>query len=174
MKRFAMVAVLASVGIFSLGRVALSDETKCCEAKEVKAPGFEKLKKLVGEWRMKGAEGTDAVQMTWALTAGGSALMETHMPGTAKSMVTLYHADGDKLVLTHYCAMNNQPRMQASKVGDKEIVFEFRDATNLGKGEPHMHALTITFVDDKHVKEDWTLETPEGAKHHVMEWERSK
>ena len=44
-------------------------------------------------------------------TGGGSAVTETLFPGTAHEMMSVYHMDGDDLVLTHYCAGGNQPRM---------------------------------------------------------------
>ena len=49
----------------------------------------------------------------YAVTAAGSAVVETVFPGTEHEMVTVYHADGSDLVLTHYCMEGNQPRMRA-------------------------------------------------------------
>jgi hypothetical protein len=174
MRKLVLVAALAA-SVLSVGRVALSDDTKkeCCdEVREVKVPGFAKLKALVGDWKAK--MGDKETHMSWGVTAAGTALIETHKMGGEGSMTTLYHADGDSLVLTHYCALGNQPRMKATKVTDTEIVFDFKDATNLKKDEPHMHALTIRFVDDKHVTEEWTFKGPEGEKKHVFNWERAK
>jgi hypothetical protein len=39
-------------------------------------------------------------------------------------MVTVYHADGPDLVLTHYCLEGNQPRMRAK--GAQGSRFDFR------------------------------------------------
>jgi len=48
-------------------------------------------------------------------------------------MISVYHLDGDRLILTHYCEVGNQPRMQATSFDPKsnEIDFNFLDATNM-------------------------------------------
>jgi hypothetical protein len=73
-------------------------------------------------------------------------------------MLTVYHPDGDDLVLTHYCMLGNQPRMKAEK-GQKEgvIRFAFDGGGNMKPNDKHMHSLTITFLDADHVREDWAL-----------------
>ncbi len=175
MKKLVLVAALGA-SLLPVGRVALSDEAKkeCCDAeREVKVPGFAKLKALAGEWKANLGEGHEA-RVSWALTAAGTALMETHKMGEKGSMVTLYHADGDTLALTHYCALGNQPRMKASKVTDSEIVFELAGGTNIDKEGPYMGALTIAFRGADKVTETWTLKTPKGDQKKVFEWERVK
>ena len=74
--------------------------------------GFEKLKPLVGNWQGKSSEGKP-VAITYALVSDGSALMETLRAGSEPEMVTVYYPDGDRLMMTHYCSMHNQPRMRA-------------------------------------------------------------
>ena len=48
-------------------------------------------------------------------------------------MTTMYHADKGEFMLTHYCALGNQPRMHAAmpKGDAKTLPFNFVDATNL-------------------------------------------
>ena len=50
-------------------------------------------------------------------------------------VLTVFHLDGDRLILTHYCMAGNQPRMQATSYDAKkgEIRFQFLDATNLAR-----------------------------------------
>jgi hypothetical protein len=149
-------------------------------------PGFEKLKTLVGEWTVvdeldaakaedKGAktdtsdkqtkpagqaEGTDASQtISYKLIAAGSVVHETMFVGTPHEMVTVYHLDGDDLMLTHYCAMGNQPRMKAEKSSDgSKIVFKFAGGTNLDPAKDgHMHDVTFTFLDANHIQQEWTF-----------------
>jgi hypothetical protein len=69
----------------------------------------------------------------------------------------MIHMDGGRLLLTHYCAAGNQPRMQASASPDgKTITFNFLDATNLASPEAgHMHRVVFTFVDASHHIEQW-------------------
>ena len=77
--------------------------------------GFETMKKLVGTWVQADEEGkpTDTVVSVIKLTAGGSAIHETIFPGQPQEMISVYTVEGDDLVLTHYCAAGNQPRMAA-------------------------------------------------------------
>ena len=75
-------------------------------------------------------------------------------------MTTLYYSDGDQLMLTHYCSLNNQPRMRAGgvKEGDKTVNFSFVDATNLRHPtDVHMHQLTIDVKDHDHFTQTWIL-----------------
>ena len=119
-------------------------------------PGFEKLKLLVGEWTGKATDGV-AVRTVYKLIAGGSALGEYLSHG---DMVTIYHLNGNELMLTHYCAAQNQPRMKAAafKDGDRALKFSFVDATNMPDMKAmHMHNLVFTFRDANHFTQQWTL-----------------
>jgi hypothetical protein len=119
------------------------------------------LKKLAGEWTGKGTHGemSHDAKVTYKVTSGGSAVVETLDPGGAHEMVTVFCQDGDDLVLTHYCMLGNQPRMKAEKSGDsKKLVFKFSGAGNLkSEKDMHMHDLTIEFVSDDHIKSTWTM-----------------
>ena len=59
------------------------------------------------------------LEVTFRMTAGGSALMsEIHGHGP-ENMITMFHMDGDRLLMTHYCGAGNQPRMKVISVGRK-------------------------------------------------------
>ena len=68
-------------------------------------------------------------------------MLEIIFQGAEHEMVTVYHADGDEVVLTHYCVLGNQPHMKARPGGDgKQIVFECVGGTNLAsERDKHMH-----------------------------------
>jgi hypothetical protein len=173
MKRLIPIALITVLAL--AGRASSNDETKDkegCQKPEARpVPGWSKLAALAGEWRTKGGE----TRVTFQLTGGGTALLETHAAKCCGEMVTLYHADLDHLVLTHYCSIGNQPRMKAERVGENEIEFRFLDATNLAKpADPHMHALRIRFVDDKHYTEEWTFLAGAEETKKVFEFERVK
>jgi hypothetical protein len=121
------------------------------------AAAFDRLKLLVGEW--KGDAGSGGSSLSYELVANGTALIERESGGGRPTMMTMYHRDGDRLLLTHYCMAGNQPRMQARydrAMG--EIAFDFVDATNLANPEAtHMHNVTIRFVDDNQIETVWQL-----------------
>ena len=90
---------------------ARSGEPVCHELKVVTAAddgaatALERLKKLVGEWEivnptdpaMKGK-----VASRYRLIGNGTTVAETIFPDTALEMLSVYHRDGDQLVMTHY------------------------------------------------------------------------
>ena len=53
------------------------------------------------------------VYLSYELIAGGTALVERERTDKTPEMLTVYHLDGKRLVLTHYCMAGNQPRMEA-------------------------------------------------------------
>lgn len=143
-----MVAVLVLVIV---GAPAFAGEETGTDGS---APDLGGLEKLVGTWKAP-AYGTTA-RSTYTLTAGGSALVETLEMGDESPMVTVYHRDGEELMLTHYCSLRNQPRMRA-KAGGEVVDFRFVDATNLASDQaPHMHGVKIEWVDADHFTQEWT------------------
>ena len=120
---------------------------------------FEQLKSLAGEWQGQAketGEGAD-VKVLYKVTANGTAVVETILPGTPHEMITVYHLDGKKLMLTHYCAAGNQPRMVLNrKSTPQQLEFDFAGATNLKSSkEGHMHALRIRFDVPGQLTGEW-------------------
>ncbi|MGH7409651.1 MAG: hypothetical protein ACREJ6_01110 [Candidatus Methylomirabilis sp.] len=164
MKLFGTV-VLTLVVLTGPARLA-SSETKA-------APGFDRLKSLVGEWRGKDGGGR-VVEVSYSLTAGNTAVMETLNIGAGMSMVTLYHPDKDKLMMTHYCILGNQPRMLGTG-DDRSLTFSLVDATNLtGPDAPHMRKLVISFPDKDHLTHEWTMRAAGQDKAEAFSFERKK
>ena len=120
---------------------------------------FEALKKLEGTWLTVDKEGkpTDQVQSIIKVTAGGSAVHETHFPGQPQEMISVYTLDGPDLIMTHFCVLGNQPRLKADpKSPANQIVWKFTGGGNLDvKKDKHMHEGTVTFVDDDHIEWKW-------------------
>lgn len=131
----------------------------CAVAQSGSQKPFDTMKSLTGTWQGKNSQG-EPVQVSYRVTANGSALM-SEITGQIQShehdMVTMIHMDGGRLLLTHYCASGNQPRMQASAAPDgKTITFDFLDATNLASPDAgHMNRVVFTFVDADHHTEEW-------------------
>jgi len=122
-------------------------------APDTPASHFDQLKKLAGAWEGKTTEGKP-VSMTLQVVSDGSALMELD---EGEKMVTMYHPDNDRLLMTHYCSAHNQPRMQAEVSPDgKRFTFNFLDATNLAKPDAgHMHRMILTIEDANHMTQQW-------------------
>jgi hypothetical protein len=124
------------------------------------SPAFDKLKSLEGSWQAKDVKGKP-VTVSYKVVSAGSTVMETLGMGDSEgTMVTMYHPDGDKLMMTHYCSMGNQPRMRAqglSKDG-RVISFKFVDATNMAAPDADcMRKLVLTFKDENHFSQEWTM-----------------
>src|ERR1700752_1450302 len=88
---------------------------------------LDKIKSLVGEWEATTPEGPTTVK--YELISNGTAV-EERLGVHNEEMVSIYHMNGDKLMMTHYCSFNNQPRFEAVVDGDT-ITFRYVDATNL-------------------------------------------
>jgi hypothetical protein len=119
---------------------------------------FNELKSLTGSWEGKNSMG-QLVQVSYRLTAGGSALM-SEIVGHGETMISMINFDGsNRLLLTHYCAVGNQPRMQATASPDgKTVTFNFLDATNLDSPEAgHMDHVVIAVRDPNHHTEEWVF-----------------
>ena len=128
--------------------------------------GLERMKKLAGSWVEAGKDGkpTDKVVSVVKVTAAGSAVSETLFPGTPMEMLSVYHLDKGELVMTHYCALGNQPRMKADpKSPPNQIKWVFVGGTNLDPAkDTHMHGGTLTVIDDDHI--EFAGEAWEGGK----------
>jgi hypothetical protein len=144
--------------LFAAASAPLAGDDKTPPKADSKSTAFEKFKSLAGEW--VGKKGKDGPEMTvqYKITSGGSAVVETIMPGTDHEMVTVIHPDGDEVLLTHYCMIGNQPQMKApGKLDGDKLAFQFVKATNLKSDKDfYMHDVTFTFVDKDTIKTEWT------------------
>ncbi len=149
------------------GLVVVTSAQAAGSAGSPAAQALEKIKSLEGSWQTATTEGA-AVKITFRKVAGGSAVMEEMSYG---NMVTVYHLDGDKLVMTHYCAGNNQPHMGSKGLSSdgNSIDFDLQGVGNLAdpKGM-HMSDLVIRFVDADTITERWTHSA--GGRNEPMEF----
>src|ERR1700676_3531295 len=151
-RRFLICGLL----VIALQAVTYGDEKTGTPPAASTNANMEKMKKLAGTWVAADKDGkpTDQVVSIIKLTAGGSAVHETLFPGQPHEMVSIYTVDGPDLVMTHYCVLGNQPRMKADPESPaNQIVFQFAGGSNLDpKKDKHMHAATLTIVDDNHIE----------------------
>ena len=119
---------------------------------------FDQLRSLSGSWAGKNAQGMP-VKVVFRETAGGSALMSEIQGHGPENMISMFHLDNGRLMMTHYCGAGNQPRMVAAASPDgKVFTFNFVDGTNIATPDAgHMQKLVITIADADHHIEDWTF-----------------
>jgi hypothetical protein len=137
---------------------------------------LDRFKALAGEW-VAAEDGEMAKKgdlvARYAVTASGSAVVETVFPGGPHEMVTVYHADGPDLVLTHFCVEGNQPRMRAKNASGSRFQFAFDGGTNIDpRRDRHMNSATVELVGPDEIRSVWT-EIAEGkpvlvAKTHLV------
>ncbi len=163
MKHFSLLLIVAALAIFSVAQQKPEVEAKSQvdgngqqTATAKTNPEFARLTQLVGRWEGKAPDGKPAI-VTYRLTSGGSALLNTMFPGTPEEMLTVFHPDGNKVMGTHYCSMKNQPRFVAEPSTDPRVMtFKFKDITNLASADSgHIEGLVITFTDADHHVEEW-------------------
>jgi hypothetical protein len=123
---------------------------------------LERLKSLAGEWRghVVTEDGPEAT-VVYAVTAGGTAVTESLFPGTEHAMLTVYHLEGNDLVLTHYCAMGNQPRMKLARAAGTdpvELRFDFAGGANVDPAtDMHMHSGRMTLRGANRIEAEWAV-----------------
>jgi len=139
------------------------------------SPAFDQLKTLVGSWEAQTPDGKP-VKAAYQMVSAGSCLMESLDTPDGGNMITMYRMDADRLVMDHYCAMNNVPRMRASASADaKKVDFAFASATNLASPQDmHMHGLKVSFEDADHFSQEWTLRTKGKDQPVVFHFQRVK
>ena len=119
------------------------------------------LKSLNGTWEGK-ASNSESVKIVFRPTSGGSAILSEILG--KEDMISMFHMDNDRVLMTHYCGAGNQPRMQATMSPEgKSITFDFIDGTNMASSKAgHMSNLVITMPDSDHHSEDWTFVQEDG------------
>lgn len=126
--------------------------------------GFEAMKKLEGSWKQTAKDGSTSY-VSLSVISNGHAILET-MTNKDRSKVStssVYHLDGDQLVMTHYSAQGNAPRMRARLIEPTKIRFETYEVMNLkGPNQNQMTAVTFSFKDTDNLIQEWI--SKEGGK----------
>ncbi len=141
MKR-AMVLLAGSVLIVALvpGAAAvepkdLSDEAPAPETLIYDAASaLEFFKSLSGDWKSvsNGNEhGANYPTSSFEVVAAGSTVIQTVLEGQPNEMASIFHMDGDDLLLTHYCALENAPVLRFEESDTPGLLkFVFHGGTN--------------------------------------------
>lgn len=117
------------------------------------------IKAMEGDWITLDATGKEVLTSSFKVTAGGSVVREVVFPGQPQEMTNLYHMDGPDLILTHYAALGNQPRLRASQGKLKGVIqFELDSITDWkGASQPYRGALVLRVLDPNHVIFSWSV-----------------
>ena len=121
---------------------------------------FVQLQALAGEWEAD-LPGFGKMTNSIRLVSNGKAIEET-IGTPADNEVSIYTRDGDRILLTHFCAMTpggHQARLETAALNGARdsLVFVFRDAIDLhDSAAPHMRRVVTTFADRDHFSEQWT------------------
>ena len=118
---------------------------------------LDQVKQLAGTWEMINAKGEPEGGSTFDVTSAGFAVREVMFPGSDHEMTNVYHMDGSTLVMTHYCAAGNQPRMRAAMGKPGVLDFKLDSVTNwTGGSQEYMGELTLTIKDRDHITQSWS------------------
>lgn len=144
------VAILLSAGMVYAGEHPTEPYTG--------SPAFEKIKSLEGQWKGTALEnGVESpVEVNYEVSSGGSAVVEKLFAGTPNEMVSIYNDEKGELVMTHYCMMQNQPKLKLVSADDKQIQLEFTPANSVSLEDSHMHSLTMTFDGPNEMTHVWS------------------
>lgn len=124
-----------------------------------RAAALDQIKALAGTWDAIGPDGKPVGTSTFSVTSAGSAVREVMFVGHEHEMTNMYHMDGDSLVVTHYCAEGNQPKMRASGKGIRPgfIEFRFDGASNFDPVQgTYMGDLRLVMNGPNELRQEWT------------------
>jgi hypothetical protein len=136
-------------------------------AVSVFAGPLDRLKALEGDWSGKFGDGNE-INVTYTTISGGNAVMETFRLGAGSDMRSIYHMNGDKLMMTHYCESGNQPRLQGAVSESKDLTLSFLDITNLNaepKMSSYLYRVVFHFGDADQFSQDitWMIQGKEST-----------
>jgi hypothetical protein len=144
--------------------------------KSKSAIAFERLTSLVGVW--KGVQDGTEVNLTYTLTANGSALMEEFKPKDGPVMITMFSVDGDHLIATHYCSARNQPQMATEPITEpktKRLAFSLVRVTGLTTPDDwHNTGLAMVLEDNEHLTQEWKYQYKGEAGTRIFHYTRER
>jgi len=154
MNRFVIVASFFGV----LTAAALAGDASHSMPGHEGSKELQMIKALVGTWTGTSVMGetTHEATVIYAVTAAGSAVVETLHPGSPMEMVSVYHDTDDGLAMTHYCALGNQPYMVQTEASKNSITLTLsKDAAIDVASEEHMHGVTLKFIGEDKLEAVW-------------------
>ncbi len=114
---------------------------------------FAYLKSLAGQWQSTSTNaeqhGTNYPVVKIRVMAAGSAVVQSVYEGQPNEMESVFHMDGDQLLLTHYCALQNAPVLKfVPSENPGELKFAFHGGTNFDPAvDAHFHEGSFLIKD---------------------------
>jgi hypothetical protein len=133
------------------------------------------MAKIAGTW--KGAANINGNRVpfkaVYTVTAAGTAVTEVLTIGD-QEMVSVYHKDGDKVAMTHYCSWGNKPHMELTQANARRVSFDMLTPRGIqSESEPHMRGVTLSLRQDGVLEQQWDISfAPEQRTLIVVELER--
>lgn len=157
-----MKSFLSWAGLLLLSSACAATRHETASNPEHSKQAFEMLKSMAGKWHGTATTGAQQfeVDVSYEVVSNGSAVLERLFLGTPHEMITMYHGDGERLLLTHYCSAGNQPRMELvgwNAGAERTASFSFVDATNHpDPAQLVMHDARLTAISEDHFTANWT------------------
>jgi hypothetical protein len=129
---------------------------------------FAQLKQIAGSWKAK------TLNVSYAVMSADTALVETYAVGSGHETLSVFHPAGPTVMVTHYCAQGNQPRLKLESAAASKWVFTYADATNLSSpAASHLVRLELELsADGRKLKRIETYEENGKREATTLELER--
>ena len=155
-KSYVIVLILIyTIGISSTG---MSEEPKYQSQAVPKVLNY--FIELESEWigthiNHQGEE--EQVELVYRTVSGGTAVEERIFADTPKEMITVYHGSGENgILMTHYCMLGNQPRLQLEKSHEIAFNFKYLDGVGIDREKTrHMGGMKLTILDENTIQQEW-------------------
>jgi hypothetical protein len=115
-----------------------------------------------------------AFRIQYKLISANTALVEVFGNPARQVTETIYHRDGERLLVTHYCAQGNQPRLKLRDgTPTGTLQFDFLDVTNLRRpGASHLVRIRFERTDATHLVRKETYEEDGKEQETILTLER--
>lgn len=158
-----IVPVLVAAGVFALVGCATGGGARAVApaSAEQKTGLLGTVQKLNGNWETLDENGAWVPRGTFTVSSAGTAVREVMFPGSEHEMTNMYTMDGDAVLMTHYCAMGNQPHMKCRSAdkhpdGSVTLAFEPAGVSDLNAGdESYMGKMTLTVYPNGTATQEW-------------------
>ncbi len=155
-----MNKIVFLVSFFMLTGSAISSFADEGHKPYVGSKAFERMKQLAGDWEGSAdfGQGMQKFKANYKVTSGNSAVVETFHVGMPHEMVSVWHDNKNrKLIMTHYCAEHNQPKLILKEWDQKKLTMDFSSDSEIDVAkESHIHSAAIEFDGENRMTHNWT------------------